>query len=127
MALNHWSLAAGLAIAALSFGSGTARAESMRCKERLVSIGDAQYVVEQRCGPPDAVASRVERRKVTRTVAFPCVSGTCYAQVEDSVDVVVEEWTYDFGKNRFLQFVEFVSGKVVGIRSGSYGFKETTY
>jgi hypothetical protein len=48
----------------------------------------------------------------------------CTTQVEDSIDVPVEEWTYDFGPQRFIQFLTFEDGRLVRVQSGDYGHKE---
>jgi hypothetical protein len=53
----------------------------------------------------------------------PCQAGLCSSYVNESVTVQVEEWTYDFGKQRFIQFLTFEAGKVIRIRSGGYGHK----
>jgi hypothetical protein len=119
-------LAAGLfGTAALGLGASEAYGvDGMRCKQRLITKGDPMYVVEQRCGPPDAVTTRIERRRVWRTVTVPCGTGLCQRTIEDEIQVPIEEWTYDFGKQRFIQFVHFVAGKVEGVTSGGYGYKD---
>jgi hypothetical protein len=43
--------------------------------------------------------------------------------VEDYVVVVVDEWIYDFGPRRFLQYLTFEGGQLVAVRSGPYGNK----
>ena len=125
MTRKIWLMAAGvLAIAIAQLGAETVQADGMRCKERLVSNGDPQYVVQERCGPPDAVSQRMEQRRVVDYISIPCGNSVCSRAVERSVDVLVEEWTYDFGKRRFLQFVQFVNGRVDRVVSGGYGYKD---
>jgi hypothetical protein len=36
----------------------------------------------------------------------------------------VERWTYDLGKNRFVEVVTLVHGKVAAVERGSHGFAE---
>ena len=43
---------------------------------------------------------------------------------EYTVEVTIDEWTYDFGSNRFLQFLKFEQGRLVRLQSGSYGQKD---
>ena len=37
------------------------------------------------------------------------------------VTVVVEDWTYNFGPNRFMRIFTFRNGKVTDTRTGGYG------
>lgn len=96
---------------------------SMRCKTRLVSTGAAAYEVKSVCGTPDDMQTRTEVRTVRRAVSVPCAQGMCSTFVEDSYSVNVEEWIYDFGPQRFIQFLTFEQGKLIQIRSGGYGKK----
>jgi hypothetical protein len=101
-------------------------ANGMRCENKLVQPGDTQYEVKSLCGPPDDMQQRSETRRVQRAVQRPCPNGNGYCSVviEDWADVVVDEWTYDFGPQRFLQYLTFESGKLVLIKSGGYGHKQ---
>jgi hypothetical protein len=98
---------------------------SFRCKTRLVSTGAAAYEVRSICGTPDDTQARTEVRTVRRAVSVPCATGICSSFVEDSYTVNVEDWIYDFGPQRFIQFLTFEQGKLIQIRSGGYGKKET--
>jgi hypothetical protein len=106
---------------------GRADADSMRCGNRLVSSGDSLYEVAQTCGDPDAREHRVEHHTVRYRVPAACPEGSreksCYVVIEKTVPVVVDEWTYDFGKNRFIQRVLFEQGKLVRVASDGYGHK----
>jgi hypothetical protein len=101
-------------------------ANGMRCENKLVQPGDSAYEVKSLCGPPDDIQQRTEQRRVQRVVQRPCPSGNgyCSIMVEDIVAVVIDEWTYDFGPQRFLQFLTFEAGKLVHVRSGPYGRKQ---
>lgn len=106
-----------------SLPAETAWAESMRCKQRLVSPGFKAYEVTALCGPPDGVETRVERRMVRRRVRVPCGQGWCDSEINDQIELPVEVWTYDFGPQRFLQHVTIEAGVVVRIETGKYGYK----
>lgn len=118
----------GLAGVWLLAGGGLTRASAngIRCQNKLVQPGDSQYEVKSLCGTPDDMQQRTERRRVTRAVQQPCPNGNGYCTifVEDEVSVVVDEWTYDFGPQRFIQFLTFESGKLVHVKSGPYGRKQ---
>ena len=99
---------------------------SLRCKTRLISPGAAAYEVRTVCGTPDDVQTRTESRSVRRAVSVPCATGYCSSLVDETITVNIEEWTYDFGPRRFLQYLTFESGKLVHVRSGNYGKKPVT-
>lgn len=106
-------------------GPSAARADSgFRCKTgRLVSVGDRMPDVHNRCGEPDLISSRIEKRKVkhkyTRWV------GNVQESVieEEEVEVPLDEWTYDLGPNAFVRYVLFENGQVIDVASGGYGTK----
>ncbi len=66
-------------------------ASSIRCRGRLVRMGDPKYVVKSRCGEPTA---------------------------KEEMDTV---WVYDFGPQRFVYYVKFDDGAVFRIYTGGYG------
>jgi hypothetical protein len=80
---------------------------SFRCDGGLVSVGDSKVDLLARCGEPTLVEERPAKQWTsTGARAF----------------VTVERWTYNFGPNRFLQFVTLVTGKVTAVERGSYGY-----
>lgn len=95
-------LLAGAAVAT----SPAARADSMRCEGGIVSVGDRKIDLLGKCGEPSVLDQRVDKR---------WQSGEGSAQI-------VEVWSYNFGANRFLEFVTVIDGKVVAIKSGGYGY-----
>jgi hypothetical protein len=111
------------------FGDRAAADGDLRCQDRLLSNGSSAYEVQSLCGAPDMVAHRVEVRTVRRPVAIPCNNlrgpRDCVAVRDELVEIAIEEWTYDFGPQRFLQFLTFEQGKLVEVRSGGYGHKVT--
>jgi hypothetical protein len=122
MVCRGWWLSALTFISAVSLG-GQARANGLRCENRWIGIGDSLYEVRSLCGTPDAVAQRVEHRTLKRVVAVPCPRGParCTVVVQDTIEVAIDEWTYDFGPQRFVQYLLFESGKLVAVESGGYG------
>lgn len=112
-----------LSAAALMLGAGDAAAEGMRCGNRLVSKGDSTYEVRSRCGEPREATRRVETRSERRRVRVPCGRGEarCDRVQEVTVDVVIDEWVYDFGPQTFVRYLTFVDGKLFRVNTGSYG------
>lgn len=126
---NEWrvlALVAGMLGGGLLLPESSAAADSLRCDNQLVHEGDSQYEVKSVCGQPDDMQRRTETRRVQRAVQRPCAhgSGTCVVVVDDYVEITVDEWVYDFGPRRFLQYLTFEGGQLVAVRSGSYGHKQ---
>lgn len=115
----------GVALAVLGIGLGaqTAAADGMRCGDRLISKGDSIYDVRSRCGEPQDATRRTETRTERRRVRVACANGEarCDREQEASVEVVVDEWTYDFGPQRFVHYLTFLDGKLARVATGSYG------
>jgi hypothetical protein len=121
-------LAAG-AIGTILLTAAAARADSLSCNGRIVSEGDTLYQVRSLCGEPDDAQRRVEPRTVRHRVRVACTrdqnpSGQCDTTVERSVDVVVDEWTYDFGRQRFIRFLTFIDGRLARVQTGGYGTRD---
>jgi hypothetical protein len=121
---RFWAALFGLA--ALSVSS-QGRADSLACNGRIASSGDSRYEVKAICGEPDDASQRVEYRSVRGRVSGPCTRENgklrCGQTREEVVEVVIDEWVYDFGKNRFIEYLTFEQGKLVSVRTGSYGHK----
>jgi hypothetical protein len=113
-----WALAACLGLAA-----SQAQADGMRCGTKLVSDGDTLHKVRSTCGAPTTELRRVEHRTVRRWVAGPCAPGQtqCGHMVEHTIEVVIDEWTYDRGPHDFVRHLTFEQGKLQSIVTGSYG------
>jgi len=104
---------------------------AFRCGNRIVSAGDHYSKVLKYCGEPVGVQERVIYREgITRPrfrVEGP--NGLKYdkevLQYDRSyVEVLVEEWTYNFGPRRLMQLVRFENGFVVEVDQLGYGYRE---
>lgn len=105
------TLARALGIAALLLlATPSASADSLECPGGIVSVGDLKVELLAKCGAP---ALREER--------FDTRAGELGTTAR-RVDLVVEQWTYNFGPRRFIQVVTIERGKVVAIERGSYGY-----
>lgn len=104
----------------------TAHADALRCGQQLVSSGDTAYEVQSTCGNPDDRQQHSEWRTARHVVRVPCRNGTtgiCTQVIERTVEVQVERWTYDFGKQRLLRYLTFEQGTLIRVESGGYGGK----
>jgi hypothetical protein len=119
-----------LALAGLVFVGHDSRADSLRCGDQLASNGASLYEVKTICGDPEMATQRVEQRTVYTRVAGPCVvvqgRTVCGSTVQQIIDIVVDDWTYDFGNNRFIEFVRFENGRLTQVTHGGYGKKPAT-
>lgn len=120
-------IVAGSALAfAFSIGK-VASADGMQCGDNLVTSGDSLYQVRSVCGDPDAAYHRIEYRTLRHRVAAPCVRENgkvrCETIIEQTVEVHIDEWTYDFGKDRFIEYLTFEQGQLVRVAEGTYGHK----
>jgi hypothetical protein len=98
----------GLAVAGLALAPSAAASESsIQCEGGIVSVGDSTLDVLAKCGRPTLVDERLDESSFGSGLV---------------ATVAVEQWTYDFGPNRFLRFVTLVAGRVVGIERGGYGY-----
>lgn len=102
-----------------------ARADGMRCGRRLVSTGDSLYRVRSVCGEPADAQRRVVTMTERRRVRVPCGRDEAEARCERTEayarDVVVDEWTYDFGAQRFIRHLTFLDGRLEQVATGGYG------
>lgn len=101
--------------------STSASAESIPCQNVLKGEGASRYEVQSACGEPQDKMQRVEYRTVRDRVGGPCPDGQgqCSSSRARSVEVIVDEWIYDHGSNKFLKHVIFEQGKLVEIRRGN--------
>lgn len=93
-----------------------APARAFFCDQDIVSEGLTKAEVFQKCGPPSFEDSRIEYR--TAAVAPP---GYPQIGVGTAVPLTIDEWTYNFGSNRFMQLLVFENGRLRQIRSLGYG------
>lgn len=93
----------------------SAEASALRCGQRLISIGDHQTKLLRFCGEP---LSR-ESRYASRIYMGDNRRGFLPGVFEE---VIVEEWTYNFGPRKLMRLVRIEDGVVTEIRQLGYGF-----
>lgn len=107
-------LQAGIAAAAL-LAAGNAAA--LRCEHKLITEGDRRIKLERFCGEPASVRSHYAPRLLVDR----------YGQLllpTFRTEVLVEEWTYNFGPHRLMHVVRLENGVVTDIEALGYGFRE---
>lgn len=122
--------------ALLLLAASAAPAGALSCEHRVISQGDVRARVAALCGAPIDVSQR--RISVPLAVTFSPVVAPVrvptatvvgqwhrrYARLAPTlvtVEIEVEEWVYDFGRNRLMQRIVFRDGRVVRIDSLGYG------
>jgi hypothetical protein len=113
-----------LSLAAVAIaGGGAVRADSaFRCESgRLVDTGDHMYDVRNKCGEPDMVTQRVDKRKVKHKVVRWVQGAAEEVEEEREVEVLIDEWVYDLGPQRFIRIVSFEDDHVTRVGTGSRG------
>ncbi|NOK37297.1 DUF2845 domain-containing protein [Corallococcus exercitus] len=111
------ALPAALVVACLALPS-LVHASALRCDNKLVSEGASQVDALAKCGEPVTKQSRTEY--VTNKVKAKTPQEEASTEVTRST--TVEEWTYNFGPHRLMQVAIFRDGRLVDVRSGSYGY-----
>lgn len=114
-----------LAIFFLFPGSGDVAASDLRCGSRLVSIGDHRFDVLRKCGEPAHVETweevRVKRNLLLSSPLTPEQELILQSPLSREL-VIIEEWQYNFGQNRFIRYLRFENGRLKRIETGDYGY-----
>jgi hypothetical protein len=107
-----------LAVVLLAAAFG-ARADAMRCGNRLISEGDTRSQVRGLCGEPADVQTRSILRRPHYTL-----NGRFVYFGDGLIEIPVEIWTYNFGPYKLMRRVRFVDGQVEEIETLGYGYHE---
>lgn len=111
------------AIVVAGAGAGNAGPSGFRCPTTglLISTGQSMLEVRSKCREPDEARASVELRTVREKVRR-WVNGVSEEEsIERTIEVPIDEWTYDFGRNRFIQFLRFEHGRLIWVREGGKG------
>lgn len=87
---------------------------ALRCGTDLVTKGDSRYDVLSKCGSPLLKEQWQELNTIER-------SDVHHSRIVTQA-LTIEEWTYNLGPAKFIQYLKFVDGKLVDITSGRRGF-----
>ena len=103
---------AGVACAALLIAAAPARA--LTCGPRVISRGDDASKLLEFCGEPTSVQTRhIDRTPID-------ANGRVYRGFTE--EVLVEEWTYNFGPYQLMVKIRLDNGVVADIKYLGYGY-----
>ena len=123
----HWRklfcLSALLLVAPAAWG--------LRCGHKLITDGAPQSKVLKYCGEPESIqARRIVRAGLPRYRSRYRVGDSNLTAADREllyadrayVEVLVEEWIYNFGPRRLMRVIRFENGLVTEIRQLGYGY-----
>lgn len=101
---------------------------ALRCGHSLVQPGDYKADVVDKCGDPDSVESHYERRGIVNHADATQFNFSGQRRNPDNafnygqsnyaeIEVLVEEWTYDFGSVRLRKILRFENGRLTHIEN----------
>jgi hypothetical protein len=107
-------------------------ASALRCGNVLVNDGDHKARVLRYCGEPTAVqvrtiyrsfTPRYSQRSSARTHGKAHSKELLFSN-RTTVEIIVEEWTYNFGPRRLMQMIRFENGFVSEVKQLRTGYLE---
>jgi hypothetical protein len=103
-----------VAVATALISLVVAPAHAFRCGTRIITRGDTAEKILRFCGEPTSVQTRLSQR------GFVDRYGRAYPTLVE--DVVIEEWTFNFGPHQLIRVVRLENGVVADIKYLGYGF-----
>lgn len=101
-------------LAALLAVAASTPAHALRCGSRIITRGDHAAKLLNYCGEPTLIQTRLAQRSVVGKF------GHIYPGFVE--DVLIEEWTYNFGPYRLMRVVRVENGFVAEISHLGYGY-----
>ena len=109
--------------------SGQSFADSMRCGNSLVSVGDKKAEVLIKCGEPmlqETIAIEENAEYAELALKYPLLYKHGLLKNKDGVTIGketsitqrIDQWTYNLGHGKFLRFLYFEGGELVAITEG---------
>jgi len=122
----YWLLLLGLMV------SQTALA--LRCGSYVINEGMYKGEVYGKCGPATYADSHLETRGYNNNIQnqqnfggrkklYPDSSFSYGQNDYAQIDIVVDEWVYNFGPSRLQQYLRFENGRLVEIRNLERGYR----
>lgn len=102
---------------------------ALRCDRKIIDEGMPQAEVRKYCGEPTSTLERtVVRAGIPRRLSRPqsdqLGSQELVIPNRGYEEVLVDEWTYNFGRQRFMYMIRFENGFVTLIKKLGYGYND---
>jgi hypothetical protein len=105
--------------------SSNVMASDFSCGSKIITIGGYKYDVLSKCGEPSHVevweGVRIKRDFGSRLLETEMVLDRRWPLFVEEL-VMVEEWEYNLGSNRFIRHLRFENGRLIRITEGDYGY-----
>jgi hypothetical protein len=99
---------------------------ALRCGHSLVDLGDYRANVYDKCGEADSIESHFERRSSANQANIIQFNSNGGRQIPNNAlnygqsyyadtEILVEEWIYDFGRERLRKLLRFENGRLIQI------------
>lgn len=122
---SYWLLLLSLMVSPTAF--------ALRCGAYVINEGMDKSEVYNKCGQATSVQSHIEKRGTGNTIQnqqYYRGQGNIYPNSRFGygqnnyleIDIVVEEWIYNFGSLRLQQYLRFENGTLIEIRNLSRGY-----
>jgi hypothetical protein len=86
--------------------------DSLRCTGGIISIGDIASELVRKCGQPTYATQREQKLVEEGTIPGERIITT----------IIIDDWTYNFGANRFQYRILLKNGRIWNIESLNYGY-----
>lgn len=98
-------------VSAIHASASDFQSDSIFCNGRIILIGDSAGSVLERCGPP-AYSTQREQNILEQIGSGLAVINT----------IIIDDWTFNFGPNRFQYRLILKNGRVSRIEGLDYGY-----
>ena len=116
-----------ITIVTLAMLLSTNAAIAARCGSQLIVKGDSQAKVKKYCGEPATKSEYYAIRRgtyPTRDENGEWVEPEREYKFIGRTEVLVEDWIYNFGPNKFMRRVRFTNGIVESVDTLERGYRE---
>ena len=96
---------------------------TFRCDGGIVSVGAYKEQVLEKCGRPDHMETWKTGHNSASAEYFDYTTERYRLPRLFIGSIQMERWTYDLGSNRFLRYLLFREGELIGIETGDKGRK----
>jgi len=93
------------------YGAAESRKPAASCDEQYPARGSTKAEVLLKCGEPAGKDSRKEE-----------LLEAIDADTKKKTVITIDEWTYNFGPNKFIRTFEFRNNQLTEIKTGGYGY-----